>query len=59
MAEILNALLAAGLRLQFLHEFPFSNYRALPGMVRCGDGWWRLPEHNHSIPQMFSLKATR
>ena len=59
MAEILNALLAAGLRLQFLHEFPISNYRALPGMVRGGDGWWRLPEHNASIPQLFSLKATR
>ena len=59
MAEIVNALLAAGLRLQFLHEFPFSNYRALPGMVRSRDGWWRLPEHNASIPQLFSLKATR
>ena len=59
MAEILTALLAAGLRLQFLHEFPFSNYRALPGMVRGADGWWRLPENNSSIPQIFSLRATR
>ena len=59
MAEILNALLAAGLRLEFLHEFPFSNYRALPGMVRGDDGWWRLPQHNDSIPQMFSLRATK
>ncbi|MDE0027561.1 MAG: class I SAM-dependent methyltransferase [Spirochaetaceae bacterium] len=59
MAETLNALLDAGLRLQFLREFPLSNYRALPGMVRCRDGWWRLPENNASIPQMFSLKATR
>ena len=59
MAEIVNALLAAGLRLQFLHEFPFSNYRALPGMVRGDDGWWRLPERNDSIPQLFSLRATK
>ena len=59
MAEIVNALLDAGLRLQFLHEFPFSNYRALPGMTRCRDGWFRLPAHHDSIPQMFSLKATR
>ena len=59
MAEIVTAVLNAGLRLQFLHEFPFSNYRALPGMVRCRDGWFRLPEHNDSIPQNFSLKATR
>ena len=59
MAEILNALLATGLRIEFLHEFPVSNYRALPGMVRGGDGWWRLREHNDSIPQMFSLRATK
>ena len=59
MAEILNSLLTAGLRLEFLHEFPFSNYRALPGMVRDRDGWWRLRQHNDSIPQMFSLRATR
>ena len=59
MAEILNALLATGLRIEFLHEFPVSNYRALPGMVRGRDGWWRLREHNDSIPQMFSLRATK
>ena len=59
MAEILNALLAAGLRLEFLREFPFSNYRALPGMVRSGDGWWRLPERNDSIPKLFSLRAAK
>ena len=59
MAEILNALLATGLRLEFLHEFPFSNYRALPGMVRDAGGWWRLPEHNDSIPLLFSLRATK
>ena len=59
LAEIVNALLAAGLRLQFLHEFPLSNYRALPGMVRGGDGWWRLQKYNDSVPQMFSLRATK
>ncbi len=59
MAEIVNALLAAGLRLQFLHEFPFSNYRALPGMARGADGWWRLSEGDGSIPLLFSLRAIK
>lgn len=59
LAEIVNALLAAGLRLEFLHEFPFSNFRALPGMVRCSDGWWRHPERNDSIPKLFSLRAAK
>lgn len=59
MAEIVNALLAAGLRLQFIHEFPFSNYRALPGMGRGADGWWRLPERTDSIPLLFSLRAAK
>jgi hypothetical protein len=28
-------------------------------MERGEDGWWRLPEHNESVPQMFSVKATK
>ena len=48
---------AAGLRLQFFHEFPFSFFQQYPGMVRDADGWWRLPQHEDSIPLIFSLRA--
>ena len=59
LAEIVTALIDAGLVLEFLHEFPFTCYQAFPAMVRGNDGWWRFPEHNDSIPQLFSIRATK
>ena len=59
LGEIVTALADAGLNIEFLHEFPFCNYQALPSMVRGEDGWWRFPEHNDSIPQMFSIRASK
>ncbi len=57
LGEIVTALISAGLRIEFLHEFAFCGYRAHPKMERGADGWWRFPERNESIPQMFSIRA--
>ena len=59
LGDIVCALIDAGLRIEFLHEFPFTQYQAYPVMERGDDGWWRLPKHNESFPQMFSIRATR
>jgi len=59
LGEIVNAVLGAGLRLEFLHEFPYAAYRCLPFMVQGPDGWWRLTDHQHSVPFLFSLKAIK
>ncbi len=59
LGEIVTALVHAGLRLEFLHEFPYCHYQALPAMVQGADGWWRFPENNDSIPQMFSIRARK
>ncbi len=59
LGDIVCALIDAGLRIEFLHEFPFTCYQALPVMEQGNDGWWRLPTHNESFPQMFSIRATR
>ena len=59
MSEIVNAIIAAGLRLEWLNEFPVSGYRAFPQMVRHDDGWWRMGESHGALPFLFSLKATK
>lgn len=58
--EIVNSLLAAGLRLKYFHEFPyvFFNlyYETKPElMFKDEAGWWRLREKANSLPLMFSL----
>ncbi len=58
MSEIVNAIIDAGLQIQFLNEFPTSGYRAFPPMSLHEDGW-RLDEHHGSIPFLFSIKATK
>ena len=59
LGEIVSALARAGLRLEFLHEFAFCSEQLLPCLVQGPDNWWRLPDHDGSLPLMFSLKAQR
>ena len=57
MGDIVNSLISAGLRIEFLHEFPYSVLQQLPAMERGEDGWWRLNEGDNLVPLLFSLKA--
>jgi 2-polyprenyl-3-methyl-5-hydroxy-6-metoxy-1,4-benzoquinol methylase len=59
LGDTVSALVAAGLRVEFLHEHPFTVYRQLPFMKRGADGYWRLPKHGQSVPLMFSIRATK
>jgi len=58
LSDIVNALADSGLRVEFLHEFPFGMFQRLPSMVRGEDGWWRVPGHDN-VPLLFSLKASK
>lgn len=59
IGEILDALLAAGLQIEFFREHPFLTWNHLPCMVRGDDGYWRLPQGFPAFPLSFSLKATK
>jgi len=59
VGEIVTALADAGLKIQFLHEFPFAMYQRLSTMREDVDGWWRLPDDEVDIPFLFSLMATK
>ena len=59
LGEVVTAVIEAGLRLDFLHEFPFCSYPALPFMERRDDGMWHLTRGDGTVPLLFSLKATK
>lgn len=59
LGEILNSLINAELRIEFLHEFPYAARAKFPFMVQGEDGWWRLPERHGTIPFLFSLQARK
>ena len=57
LGEVVSALIAAGLRIEFLHEWPFACYRMFPYLVEGADGLYRLPPGHPSLPLEFSIKA--
>ena len=59
LGEIVTSLADAGLKIQFLHEFPFAAYQRISTMQMDADGWWRLPDGEVEIPFLFSLMATK
>ncbi len=64
MGEIVTVLADAGLRIEFLHEFPFVVWKMLPFMVEHptleGETEWRLPGGQQQfLPLLFSLKASK
>lgn len=59
LGDVINALLKAGLRLEFLHEFDEMPWKGLPCMVPASrPGWYRLPDGKDFLPLTFSLRAT-
>jgi SAM-dependent methyltransferase len=59
LGEIVTALAAAGLRIEFLHEFDFLPW-PVDFLVEGEDGRWRLPAGSKGeLPLFFSLKATK
>jgi hypothetical protein len=59
MSDIVNSLLEADLRLEYIHEFPFSFFERHPGMVRCEHGLWRFRQKEWSFPMTFSINARK
>jgi SAM-dependent methyltransferase len=57
LSDIVTALLASGLRLDYLHEHETLPWRRFPMMVSAGDRLYRLPDGQVRMPLGFSLKA--
>ena len=57
LGDIINALINAGLRIDFLHEFPISAYQCCDYAQKGIDGWWHI--EGDRVPMLFSIKATK
>lgn len=57
LAEIVSAVIDAGLVLDYLHEHPFSMFQRFPQMTRDDAVCWRLP--GDLLPMVFSLRASK
>jgi SAM-dependent methyltransferase len=54
---VVTALIDAGLRIEFLHEFPRCIFKIFPFMEPDGNGWWRIA--GDPIPLLFSIRARK
>ncbi len=59
LSEVLSALLSAGIRLEYVHEFPFSVYPQFTFLEKGEDGNYYLPGRAMTIPLMYSIKGKR
>ena len=59
LADIVQGLIDAGLRIEFLHEHPRLAWQLVPSMLEDEDRMWRLPDGYPNLPLAFSLKAVK
>ena len=58
LGEIVTALAAAGLRIEYLHEFPYSPYDCFGFTTETEPGKAVIPGFEDKAPLLFSLKAS-
>ena len=57
LGDIVSALAATGLRIEYLHEFPGCIYQHFPFMTQASDRSWHI--EGDPIPTIFSIKASK
>lgn len=58
LGEVISAVAATGLRIEWLREYPFSFWRQFPQLTPDDDGYWRWPDVTAELPLLFALRAT-
>jgi SAM-dependent methyltransferase len=58
LGEVISSLLAAGLRLEYVHEFSQTFYQQFPSLVHGDDRYWHWPSPEYTMPLLFSIRAT-
>ncbi|MFW9923582.1 MAG: class I SAM-dependent methyltransferase [Candidatus Thorarchaeota archaeon] len=59
LSDIINSIIQAGLKIEFLNEYPFTCYEAFPFAKKEENGYWYLQNITGQIPLLFTLKAIK
>ncbi|RJQ36943.1 class I SAM-dependent methyltransferase [Candidatus Microgenomates bacterium] len=60
ISDVINTLIKEGLKIEFMHEFPYTMYDQFPGFMEQNEkGLYVLKNKKIQIPLLFSLKATK
>lgn len=60
ISSIINSLIGVGLRIEYFHEYPFSEFQSHPILFEHDDGYFYFPpEFPIKTPLMFSIKASK
>ena len=57
LSEVINALIEAGLQIDYLNEHDESPYNVFPDLVKLDNGMYKMK--NQLFPMIFELKATK
>jgi SAM-dependent methyltransferase len=58
IGEVITALIEAGLRIDFLHEFDFDAFGRYESLRRQDDGTYRFPPGRPRVPLIFSVRGS-
>jgi len=59
IGEIVTALISAGLKIDYLHEFPYSPTKGAPYLVEDKPGRYILEKFPNLVPLVFSIRAMK
>lgn len=57
--EIMSSIMAAGLKIESYHEYPFTMFQRFEWLVKNDNGWWQAPDGKLKLPMLFSLKCRK
>ncbi len=59
MGEVVTSIAQAGLRIEYLHEFPMASFQSFPFLKRRDDGYWYYEDPDIQLPLMYSIRARK
>jgi SAM-dependent methyltransferase len=59
LGDVITALARAGLRIEYLHEFPYCVYDTYPETFVQDGRWYYYPDRKNDVPMTYSIRACK